>query len=246
MKNSDFCPPTLKALLPLMALMMSAEVHAQCDATSAAAATRKVVLIGASYARGWGTPALPGWQLTNKGQGGEETTQMLARFDRDVIAARPDAVLIWGHINDIFRAPGGDMAAAATRAKANHAEMMRRASQAGIEVMLATEITLSESTGFINWAKSVVRDLRGKQSYQERVNAQVRAVNDYLRADAARHGRLLLDLERAVDDGNGYRRGEYSTDDGSHVSPAGYAALTSFARRELDARIAAACKSARS
>lgn len=197
---------------------------------------RAVILLGASYAASWGSPALPGWKLTNKGRAGEETSQLLARFDRDVLAEKPATLVIWGHINDIFRAPGGDMKAAAEKAKRNHAEMIRRASEAGIEVVLATEVTVSDSQGIVNWAKGVLRSLQGKQSYQERVNAQVRAVNDYLRAEAAKTGRLLLDFEKAFDDGNGFRRPEFSAEDGSHISPAGYQALTAYTTTQLQAR----------
>lgn len=188
-----------------------------------------MVLLGASYAASWGAPELPGLNILNMGRSGEDTSQLLARFDEDVISKRPEAVLIWGHINDIFRSPNGDMAAAAERAKRNHSDMIRRAEQAGIDVILATEVTLSKSPGLVNWAKDLARQVLGRQSYQQRVNTQVRAVNDFLRAEAARKGWLLLDLEKAVDDGDGYRRPEYSAEDGSHITPAGYAALTAYA-----------------
>jgi hypothetical protein len=39
----------------------------------------------------------------------------------------------------------------------------------------------------------------------------------------------LLDLERALRGPNGSRKSEYTAADGTHISPAGYAALTQYA-----------------
>ena len=197
--------------------------------TSSTQPVRHVIVIGASYAAGWGTPPLPGHTLTNRGVGGEETTAMLARFDKDVIAAKPDAVIIWGHINDIFRAPGGDMQAAANRAKDNLRQMIERSLAAGIEPILATEVTLSQPEGFKEWAGGIAGKILGKKGYQERVNDAVRDVNAYLRRQATRLRLSLLDFEQAVDDGDGFRRREFSTPDGSHISKAGYDQLTAYA-----------------
>ena len=46
----------------------------------------KTVLLGASYAAGWNPGTLEGCQLINKGVGGNETGDMLDRFDTDVLA----------------------------------------------------------------------------------------------------------------------------------------------------------------
>ena len=58
-------------------------------------APSKMVILGASYAGGWGQPALPGYEIVNRGAGGEETSQMRARFERDVLTQQPSVVLIW-------------------------------------------------------------------------------------------------------------------------------------------------------
>lgn len=62
-----------------------------------------VVVIGASYARGWKPESLWGANVVNKGASGEQTHEMLARFDDDVLALEPQMVIIWGFINDIYR-----------------------------------------------------------------------------------------------------------------------------------------------
>ena len=194
-----------------------------------------LVIVGASYAADWQKPSLPGYAVVNRGVGGEETQQVLARFDRDVLAAKPNAVLIWGHINNIHRAPAGGMQAAKDRAVANTREMVARARGQGIRVLLATEVTLSEAQGFGNWVARMLGQIRGKQTYADMINGHVRDVNAALRTLAREQGLTLLDFEQALDE-DGFRNPEYTKDDGSHISAAGYAALTAYTQKALAGR----------
>lgn len=195
---------------------------------------RTLIVIGASYAKDWGTPALPGFTtVINKGVGGQETSDVRKRFVADVVAARPETVLIWGHINDIHRAPADGMAQVKERVRRNYSEMVAEARNAGIDVMLATEITLGIADTWKEKALALLAQVRGKQDYRRMVNAHVKELNEWLRDFARREQLVLLDFERAVDSGNGSRKVEYSTEDGSHVSPAGYAALTAYSSRVL-------------
>jgi lysophospholipase L1-like esterase len=191
-----------------------------------------LVIIGASYAADWKQPKLGGYTIVNRGKGGEETFNMLARFDRDVVAAKPDAVLIWGHINNIHRA-SGKYAAAQERIKSDYREMVAKARAAGIEPILATEVTLSEAVGLKNRLAAFVGKLRGKTGYAARINSPVRAVNDWLREYARTEKIRLLDIEKLMDDGEGYRDTDYTSDDGTHISDEGYTALTAFAQTRL-------------
>jgi acyl-CoA thioesterase-1 len=192
-----------------------------------------LVIIGASYAADWKQPALPGYSVVNRGNGGEITEQVLARFDRDVIAAKPKAVIIWGHINNMHRVRDGGFAAEQERIKAHYREMVTRARRAGITPILATEVTLSEAVGIKDRIAAFVGKLRGKTGYAAKINAPVRAVNAWLR-DYARAERLqVLDVEKLFDDGDGFRKTEYTRDDGTHISTEGYAALTAYAQKEL-------------
>lgn len=195
--------------------------------------TAIMVLAGASYVGGWKEPELPGYKVVNRGAGGEETHQVLARFDRDVIAAKPAAVMIWGHINNVHRAPPGGIEATKEKAKADYREMVRLARANGIEVILATEVTLSEAVGLANRVVAFINNLRGKQSYNAWVNEHVRDLNAWLRTYAREQGLQLWDFEQVFDDGEGFRKLEYSSDDGTHISPAGYAALTTYAQAQL-------------
>jgi lysophospholipase L1-like esterase len=223
-------------ILPASVLMVS-NGASQTVNPATESSSQRLVITGASYAADWKTPALPGFDaVLNTGVGGEETHQVLARFDRDVLAARPSAVLIWGHINNIHRAPPGQVEAAKQRAIADYQEMVRRARAADVRVILATEVTLSEAVGWKNRLAALVGKLRGKTGYSSWVNEHVRAVNAWLRTYAAQERLTLLDFEKVFDDGSGFRKLEYSSDDGTHISAAGYAALTEYTRAQLQSK----------
>jgi lysophospholipase L1-like esterase len=205
--------------------------------TETAAEPRSVVILGASYAQAWGTPALPGFdQVINRGVGGDETGGMNKRFAADVVAARPDTVLIWGHVNNITRAAPDKVEAAKSAAKADYDEMLRQARAAGIRVILATEVPWTAESGIIATVYGWIASLQGKTSYATRTSAHVEEVNEYVRALARREGLKLLDFGRAFANEDGTRKQEYAAEDGSHISPAGYQALTEYATRELRAR----------
>lgn len=214
----------------------AALASAEASTVNAEKKQARLVVIGASYAGSWEQPDLPGYEVINKGVGGEETHQVRARFERDAIALNPRAVLIWGHINNIHRAPPGGMAQAVEKARADYVHMASRARAEGVRVILATEVTLSEAVGFMNRVAAFVGRLRGKQGYNARINEQVRALNEWLRAYARKEGLQLLDFEKVFDDGRGFRKVKYTTDDGSHISKEGYDALTAYARTQLRAR----------
>jgi lysophospholipase L1-like esterase len=223
----------LRAIGTAIALPVLAVVSDDATGQQSVPAAKRMVMIGASYAQDWGNPVLPGYTIINKGVSGETSAKMLGRFDTDVVAAKPQVVLIWGHINDIFRAPNGDFAAAAANARRNHVAMIDRAKSAGIEVILATEVTLPEPEGLKEWVAGIVQSLRGKKGYQERVNEQVRAVNAFLRDYAKRNSIRLLDFEQTLDGGDGFRNRQFTTEDGTHISAAGYQALSAYTSRQI-------------
>ena len=205
-----------------------------CSMASAQSAMNKhMVILGASYAAEWETPKLPGYTVTNKGIGGQESSDLRARFERDVIALKPDTVMIWGHYNDIVRASADKMAAAKQKAQNNYRWMTEQARAAGIEVILVTEITIPIPDTLKESAMAWVAGLLGKQDYRSQKNEQIKAVNVWLR-DYARSQKIkLLDLETALDSGNGTRKVEYAREDNSHVSPAGYQAITRYVAAQL-------------
>lgn len=188
-----------------------------------------IVILGASYAAGWNPDPSGGLQFANRGEGGQQSFEMLARFDRDVAEAGPDAVILWGYINDIFRCSREDVEAAKARARESFLEMIRKARAGGIEPILATEVTIRPKAGFREAAGGMVGKLLGKQSYQSYINRQVTELNRWLRDLAEAEDLLLLDFEKVLAGDGGYRKKEFAKDDGSHIPPAGYAAIDGYA-----------------
>lgn len=228
--------PTLVAvcLLTDLASAGTGEGAATTEDTLPQMRSRSLVILGASYAAGWGAPPLPGFDpVINRGIGGEETGDMLRRFDRDVAAARPGAVLIWGHVNDITRSTPERLEATKVAAREHYRQMIHKARAAGVEVILATEVPWTEPVGLMNDLRAFIGHLRGKESYAQRVSAHVGELNEFVRELAARERILVLDFERVFANDEGTRKTQFSAEDGSHISQAGYAALTDYSKRIL-------------
>ncbi len=224
----------MRKVLLLCALSLSFTAQSATPPGAVNVSNRPLLVVaGASYAGSWKIARLGQYSIVNRGKGGDETSQVLARFDSDVLALKPDAVLIWGHINDIHRASPDKRSAARERAKANLRAMVEKAREQGVVVMVGTEITLSKAIGLGNRLAAFINDLRGKEGYSAKINAEVRSINDWLRGYAREQGLKLFDFERVLDDGEGFREVEYTSADGTHVSDAGYAALTSYAEAEI-------------
>lgn len=203
-----------------------------------AAVAPSVVLLGASYAEGW-TLTLPGNPVINKGVTGQQTFELLARFDRDVVGARPRAVIVWGFINDVFRAPEGKVEESLARARKSLEEIVGRARAAGIEPILATEVTLrTRGETWSDTLRAWVGTLLGRSSYQETINQHVLATNDWLRGYAKEQRLLLLDLQPVVSDSSGARLPECAKPDGSHISDEGYRRLSAYAEPLLRSHFA--------
>lgn len=205
---------------------------------SESASSESLVVIGASYAGGWPVESVGGLPVVNKGVGGQESHEMLARFVDDVVAARPRYVIIWGFINDIFRTDLDSAEARLDRSREDYRRMIELAREAGIRPVLATEIAMAKSPGLVNALRYWFDDLRGKASYAQRVNRHVMAMNAWIREHAAANDIPVLDFERVLADGDGWRRPAYATEDGSHVTAEGYAALTAYVSKAWAEQVA--------
>jgi uncharacterized SAM-binding protein YcdF (DUF218 family)/lysophospholipase L1-like esterase len=197
-----------------------------------------ILILGASYAKGWNLQ-LAGRPVVNKGVAGQETADLQARFQADVVAQQPSAVIIWGFINDIFRAPPDQVDARSQRALEQTVAMVEAARAAGIEPVLATEVTIrgrSEtwSDTFSEWAGWLL----GKSGYQAFINRHVIEGNARLRDYATREKLLLLDLQPVLAQADGQRKAEFARPDGSHITAAGYDALSRYAKPILERHFA--------
>jgi len=109
----------------------------------------------------WLQQTHPDWQVLNRGVNGERSDQIRARFDRDVLGARPAAVVIIAGVNDIYQG----RPAAAVQAEL---ESMYAAAAAGrIPAVAGTIIPFNTAT----------RDQ----------NERMHAVNDWIRDYATSH-----------------------------------------------------------
>ena len=199
---------------------------------------KSLVILGASYAGGWPSDRpIAGYRVVNKGVGGQQSFEMLARFESDVIALNPDAVVIWGFINDIFRSDQVKIDQTLSRTRESMRAMVELAKKSGITPILATEVTIRGKEGWREWVEALIGSLLGKSSYQEYVNGHVRETNRWIRDLGAREGILLLDLERVLADQQNVRKREYALPDGSHISAQGYDALIRYSEERLKASL---------
>jgi lysophospholipase L1-like esterase len=196
-----------------------------------------LVIMGASYARGWNPGELGGRECINKGVDGEQSHEVRARFERDVLALQPRSVIIWGYINDIHRSDRADMERTKERARRSFIEMVDLARANGIEPIVATEVTIRNKDSWKELIAAMIGRLLGKESYQDYVNSQVLELNEWLTQYAEQNALLLLDLQPLLSDQNGRRKREYATEDGSHISPAGYEVLTSHFGKILESHL---------
>lgn len=196
-----------------------------------------IAILGASYAEGWQLRDIDGVPVVNLGVGGQQSFEMRARFERDVVPLRPRAVILWGFINDVFRAPAGGREQSLERVRESYRAMVDLARQHGIEPILTTEITLASPAGWRERLSSILLVIRDKEGFQDVVNRQVIDINRWLVDLAHQEGLMILDLHAALAEPGGRRRREFVDGDGTHVSPAGYAALTNFARPLLEKHV---------
>lgn len=198
------------------------------------AGPKTIVLIGASYAGGWPSERpIAGYRMINKGVSGQQSFEMLARFESDVSTLKPNAVIIWGFINDIFRSERPEINQTLKRTRESILAMVALAKKTGVTPILATEVTIRGKDGWLEAVESLIGRILGKPSYQDYVNGHVIETNRWMRELATREGIRLLDLETVLVDQQGVRRKDFSLLDGSHISSQGYEALTRYAESEL-------------
>ena len=144
----------------------------------------------------WLMRAYPDWRVWNRGVNGERADQIRARFERDVLAARPDAVVVIAGVNDVYQGRGAADVARELEV------MYGIARGAAIPVVAGTIIPFDTAT--------------------PDQNARMRAVNEWIRdytAQAA--GAVFCDTRSAVAALNDPDR-LASSPDGLHPSVDGY------------------------
>jgi lysophospholipase L1-like esterase len=121
----------------------------------------------------WLMRARPGWRVLNRGVNGERTDQIAARFDRDVTAHTPAAVVILAGVNDVYQGRAAETVIANLRA------MYDRAAGADIPVVAASIVPYNTAT--------------------PEQNARMHEINAWIAAEAARDPRITFaDTRRAA------------------------------------------------
>jgi len=154
----------------------------------------------------------PEWEVLNRGVNGERSDQIAARFERDVVSARPAIVVIIAGVNDVYQ--GRPVAHVTGQLDAMYA----RAAQAGIRIVAGSIIPYNTATAD--------------------QNARMRAINAWI-AQRASSGHALSYVDtRAAVSTPGSPDLLAETPDQLHPSAAGYRRMADALRPVLE-RLAA-------
>jgi len=176
--------------------------------------THSVVFLGDSITGFWGsTPAgfFPGKHYINRGVAGQTTSQMLLRFQQDVISIHPRVVVILGGINDL--ASGGDLDKTANLIESNITSMSQIAKFSHVTVILASLTPLGPK-------------------WSEDIRKAVVALNLWMKTFALMNGCIYLDYFSGLVDPKGAYRSDL-TGDGLHPNDAGYRVMAAHADAAL-------------
>ena len=194
---------------------------------------QRVVFLGDSITDGWHNPAngefFPGKPYVNRGISGQTTPQMLIRFRPDVIALKPDVVVILAGTNDIAGNTGPMTLQSIEDNLASIAELARAH---GVRVVLASLLPVSD------YEKTADGQVRNQTT--RRPPEQIKALNEWMKKYAADNKMTYLDYYSAMVDDKGFLKDELSND-GLHPNAQGYQVMNPLAEKA----IAAALKSKR-
>jgi lysophospholipase L1-like esterase len=163
----------------------------------------------------------PGKRYVNRGIGSQTTSQMLLRFQPDVLALKPRAVVILAGTNDIA---GNSGPVTPATIEQNLASMAELAEHHHVRVVLASLLPVSDD-------KRDAKDLPIART-KDRPLATLRALNTWMQEYAHANGHVYLDYFRALADDKGTFKPEL-TDDGLHPNAAGYALMRPLAEAAL-------------
>lgn len=177
----------------------------------------RVVFYGDSITDAWGRRAgtfFPGKPYVNRGISGQTTPQMLVRFQQDVVALHPAAVLILAGTNDIA---GNTGLSTLSMIEDNFRSIVAIAQANNIRVILASVLPTTD----FPWR----RGLHPAPRVQE--------LNAWLRSFAKEQHCTYLDYYTALADKDGGMKPGTSKD-GVHPTDEGYAIMAPLAQAAID------------
>lgn len=173
----------------------------------------RIILFGDSITYHWPAEMLarPGFDLINRGIPGQNTSQMLLRFEADVVALSPSIVVILAGTNDIrayFGDPKDLRESALEKIQRNITAMTDIAKARNIDVIICAVTPVGPAQA------DIFRD-----------PATIVTLNAWLADFAKIHDFEYADYYSAVLGAGGLLNPDYSTD-GLHVNSAGYEAMS--------------------
>ncbi len=152
----------------------------------------------------WLMTSHPEWEVLNRGVDGERSDQIRGRFERDVVAAAPKAVVIIAGVNDVYQGRSVEHVCAELSV------MYARAGQAGIRVVAGSILPYNTAT--------------------PEQNARMQQINDWIRRQP---GIVFVDTRAAAAAG-GNPDMLLDSADGLHPTPAGYRRVADAIRPALE------------
>jgi lysophospholipase L1-like esterase len=183
-----------------------------------AAGEQRVVFMGDSITDFWGRrygKFFPGKPYINRGISGQTTPQMLIRFQPDVVALQPKAVVILAGTNDIA---GNTGPSTLEMIEDNLTAMTELAQAHGIKVILSAVMPTCDYI---------------RNQSDRRPNSKIIELNRWIKDYAAKHHATYLDYFTPMLDDKGALKREL-TDDGLHPNDAGYELIMPIAQKTID------------
>lgn len=175
---------------------------------------QRVIIYGASVAEYWGTrggPFFPGKPYLNRGIGGQNSGQLLVRFQQDVIHQHPAAVVFLESTNDISQKIEPQVS------EDNWESIAELAKANGIKMIL-TSITPSSH---FPWSPA----MHPAETIRER--------NVWLKNYAASHSLVYVDFYPVLADAEGGMKPDLTVD-GVHPNKEGYALMAPLVEAAVD------------
>lgn len=148
-----------------------------------------------------------------RGISGQTTSQMVVRFQQDVVALKPRVVVVLAGTNDIAGNTGP-------------------ISPAGIEANFMTMLAAARANGITMVIASILPADHYDWRPGQKPASEIRAMNDRLRALCAREGLVYLDYHSAMTNAGGGLDTRLAAD-GVHPTREGYAVMAPLAERAV-------------
>lgn len=183
----------------------------------------RVVFMGDSITDSWKLEEyFPGKPYINRGISGQTTPQMLVRFQPDVIALKPKAVVILAGTNDIA---GNTGPMSLDAIQANYRSMAELAKAHGIKVVFASILPISDYN----------KNAQGQPIIRsgQRQPDKILSLNKWLKDYSAANGHIYLDYFSATSDDKGFLRADLAND-GLHPHAEGYRLMAPLAQKAIE------------